>query len=449
MQNDGLSKINNIIFIMIKAVLKVYFKIYRVVAAKRLSRKDVQEIWIHADLACVLTTAILMWAYAFLAYFTIDHPLPGLVGFGASTIHLVSPLLYRITSNRYFVTNVYLFAGIIHQATFAFFTGGHGSPVLIWLGILPMLAGLCSGAKGILHWATITTSVVAVFFAAAFQGFVYPELITPTGMLVAQLLICFGWIFISSTVIFVFIKLIQGSQNQLEKKNVNIQHLVNVLTHDITNSISVIKWICELFEEHQKLDEEAKAFVKKGQIHSDNIVDVISSVREIYTCELNETELPVETVNLHKLWGDLSNLYGEKLKAKQIELEFVGAPEDVQVRTNEKIFAHQVLGNILSNAIKFSLPGSKIRFKVERTADSVLISIQDFGIGIPNDIAQNIYKLDRKASRLGTSGEEGTGFGIPIAKAFTEKLGGTLYFESNALAEVGLSGTTFFIKFDL
>lgn len=79
-----------------------------------------------------LLTAPLMWAYAFLAYHTIASPWPMRVGFAASIIHLLAPLLLRLRMRPGAISFFTLGSGLAHQATFSFFTGGFSSPIIVW-----------------------------------------------------------------------------------------------------------------------------------------------------------------------------------------------------------------------------------------------------------------------------------------------------------------------------
>ena len=148
---------------MVNLFLRAYKGLYQFVARDRIEKKDLPERYIHTHLVCVLATGILMWSYALVAYFTISDPIPGIVGFIASAVHLLSPLLYRLNNNKFLNTNIFLASGIVHQATFGFYCGGFESNIIVWFGILPMLAGLICGRKGIITWLTISTFVLIGF----------------------------------------------------------------------------------------------------------------------------------------------------------------------------------------------------------------------------------------------------------------------------------------------
>src|SRR5690606_26458780 len=104
------------------------------------------------------------WGYGFLAYFTISSPIPWIVGFLCSFIHLLSPILFRVTKNTFLITNIALMAGVTHQGTYTYYTGGFMSHILIWYGLIPVLGGLVAGPRGGILWFFITTFISLCFF---------------------------------------------------------------------------------------------------------------------------------------------------------------------------------------------------------------------------------------------------------------------------------------------
>ena len=104
-------------------------------------------------------------------------------------------------------------------------------------------------------------------------------------------------------------------------------------------------------------------------------------------------------------------------------------PETVPpVRGNEDRLG-QVLINLLHNAVKFSPDGGEVVVRVEATAEDVIVSVEDHGIGIPKAdqarIFERFYKAD-KARRRGA----GTGLGLAIARHVVEAHGGRIRVES-------------------
>jgi signal transduction histidine kinase len=91
----------------------------------------------------------------------------------------------------------------------------------------------------------------------------------------------------------------------------------------------------------------------------------------------------------------------------------------------------QVLANLMSNAAKFSQPGSRVEIAATRPhAGHLRISVTDFGAGIPQAFKARIFQPFSQSDSSDTRAKGGTGLGLTISKAIVEKHGGQLSFDS-------------------
>lgn len=104
----------------------------------------------------------------------------------------------------------------------------------------------------------------------------------------------------------------------------------------------------------------------------------------------------------------------------------------------------QVLLNLLSNAIKYSPPEIPVRLSYNKRGDSVRISVQDQGPGVPEAFRQRIFQKFAQADSSATRAKGGTGLGLAIAKELMEAMHGSVGFDSTPG-----QGSTFFIDLPL
>ncbi len=104
-------------------------------------------------------------------------------------------------------------------------------------------------------------------------------------------------------------------------------------------------------------------------------------------------------------------------------------PEETRVYADSNLF-HEVLLNLVSNAIKYSNAGGEVTIFVppEKTAT---IAVKDIGTGVNENVLPDIFKQEVKTSTPGTKGEQGTGFGLPLSHDIMKAHGGTLTVESS------------------
>jgi hypothetical protein len=104
----------------------------------------------------------------------------------------------------------------------------------------------------------------------------------------------------------------------------------------------------------------------------------------------------------------------------------------------------QVLSNLMSNAQKFSNPGSIITVQVAGDDAQAVVSVQDQGQGIPADELDKLFKPFSRTTVKSTSGEKSSGLGLAIARRIATEHSGKLWVES----AVG-QGTTFYLALPL
>jgi signal transduction histidine kinase len=101
----------------------------------------------------------------------------------------------------------------------------------------------------------------------------------------------------------------------------------------------------------------------------------------------------------------------------------------------------RVVSNLIANAIKFSPTGAIINVVMKVDAGHVLIAVEDYGIGVPEEMKDKIFDMYTEAKRPGTAGEQPFGLGLAISKQIVEAHNGRIWFVSRPG-----NGTTFFVQ---
>jgi len=132
-------------------------------------------------------------------------------------------------------------------------------------------------------------------------------------------------------------------------------------------------------------------------------------------------------VNCWTMAEEMIDRMGEISIAKQIKV-INDIPLGWNMNSDQGLLA-EVLHNILSNAIKYSNPGSQVKVGMGfRGAPAIVV--EDSGMGIGPELAGNLFTADPRNRRKGTSGEKGLGIGLSLAMEIMKALGGEIVFES-------------------
>ena len=432
---------------MLNFINTYYIKLYTYVSKIRIEANDTLEWKIHAHLIIVLTTSTLMWAYAVLAQISISHPTPMIVGYTASFIHLLSPLLFRFSNNVFLITNILVGTGLIHQATFAYYTGGFTSNILIWLSILPMIAGIICGKKGIALWSFLSAFIVSLYLIMEKSGFTFPHLITDDGLIISQALLTFGWIFLNSIIILVYIMLVEKNEKSLEQANNAKSEFLANMSHELRTPLNAIIGYSELVTEELKDSSNNSSIKDIDRIHSAglHLLDLINDILDLSKIEAGKIELNYENVNIIELITESVTLI-QPLISKNHNILDTHYSRDIGYISTDKTKLKQILYNLLSNAAKFTENG-KIDLNIYKefsNSDVLVISVRDTGIGIAEEHLNKIFHKFTQTDSSRRSIIEGTGLGLSISKSYCEMLGGKITVKSKPD-----NGTTFTVELPL
>lgn len=214
--------------------------------------------------------------------------------------------------------------------------------------------------------------------------------------------------------------------------------LLRVLCHDLVNPI---------FAAHSLLDLK----LSLGKPIDDSIgrrvanccksgLDIITHVREESSLVKTNKQFKSETVQIADAFAEAKSTLNERLEKKNIQFN-ITVEDGLQIEIKRVVLVHNILNNLLTNAIKFSNEGNPIDITAQKSTqagqDFCIIQIRDYGIGMPEEILRNVFKDSAKTSRKGTGNEAGTGFGMPLVKRYVEKSGGAITITSNEAQEGG------------
>jgi signal transduction histidine kinase len=218
------------------------------------------------------------------------------------------------------------------------------------------------------------------------------------------------------------------------------ENVLAVVSHDLKNPLGSIIMANGLMAEH--LDEEGPSVAplrRHTQIiqrSTDRMDRLITDLLDLASLDAGHLSMDRKPVDLAAILLEASDTHAAFAKTKGVrlipELE-PGLPPVVCDR--ERI--HQVLTNLVSNALKFTPEGGSITLQVERASGMARISVVDTGTGIKPEHLGQLFERFWQASK---TARVGTGLGLSIARGIVEAHGGKMWVES----QLGVGSKFFF-----
>ena len=225
---------------------------------------------------------------------------------------------------------------------------------------------------------------------------------------------------------------------KLKKMNETKDKFLSLISHDLKSPFNSMMGYTEILK--NEIDdlskEERDIFIGSIYESTRHIYNLLNDLLEFSRFYLGMIKIEPRAINIRKLVDDNIEFLSNAARQKGISLKNC-INRDFMVLAEEDMIS-SVLRNLITNSIKFTASGGKIKISAEPDQDHLDISVSDNGIGMDKATMETLFDIVSKKSKPGTHEEEGTGLGLILAKEFVEKNGGQISVES----EPG-KGTTF------
>lgn len=229
-------------------------------------------------------------------------------------------------------------------------------------------------------------------------------------------------------------------QRELARKNAELvrlneqkNRLLGMAAHDLRTPLAVIRSYSEFLRDEaaDALDAEQREFVNAILDASRFMLAIVNDLLDVAGFEAGVLRLELEETDLVGLLHDNLALNRVLATRKGVALE-LDAPRDALPIAVDARKIHQVLNNLLGNAVKFSPPGGTVRVRLAAGGDAARVTVSDQGAGIAADDLPHIFQPFGRARRPGTSGEPSTGLGLAIVRRIIEGHGGQVSVSSES-----------------
>jgi PAS domain S-box-containing protein len=207
-----------------------------------------------------------------------------------------------------------------------------------------------------------------------------------------------------------------------EEQAVRKDEFLAVLAHELRNPLAAITLAsAQLTRRVGPADERmarAAETVKSHTIQLTRLVDDLIDVSRVYHGKI---ALDLKVVELTELVANAVSTVQPLLRRKRHLLSVDRDPEPLWLKA-DPLRLQQVLVNLLDNAAKYTPEGERIEVRMRRSGGRAVVTVRDFGIGIPPDLIDHIFGLFEQ----GTGSASGLGIGLTLVRELVKMHGGTV-----------------------
>jgi len=222
----------------------------------------------------------------------------------------------------------------------------------------------------------------------------------------------------------------------LARANRSRKQMTADIAHDLRNPLTVLSGYLESLQDGKlKPTPERFAVMQAEVTHLQRLVE---DLRTLSLADAGELKLHLEPTSIPELLARVAEAYRHQAEQQQIKLKVEIEPNLPEINLDPARM-EQVLGNLVSNALRYTAVDGEIRLEAKQLNGSLSVNVIDNGSGIPADILPHIFERSYRGDES-RSGNE-SGLGLAIAKSIVELHGGSIKVESDG------NGSEFFITF--
>lgn len=238
----------------------------------------------------------------------------------------------------------------------------------------------------------------------------------------------------------------------LEKKNVAEQtakvkeEFLSTMSHEIRTPLNAVISIASLLEKTENTEESM--LIETLNFSAKNLLNIINDILDFSKLESGKIYLDKSPLSLEELTTNIIQVYGGLAKEKGVDLtlEFDKTVSGFHYVDETKL--SQILGNLVSNAIKFTDKG-EVKLKITKqglkeNSDVIRFSIEDTGCGISEEFKHQLFESFSQSNATYTKNKKGSGLGLAIVKKLVNLHESEIYVEST-LDE----GSTFYFDIEM
>lgn len=223
--------------------------------------------------------------------------------------------------------------------------------------------------------------------------------------------------------------LIHQKNEELERLNQLKNKLFSIIAHDVRSPLNNLAGVLSLIGQGVLEHDEVQLITGKLTNNVKETTNFLDNLLIWSRSQMNGIRMDLRELEMFQLANETMEVFRFQCEEKKLTLKNE-VSENIFVYADREMIK-MVLRNLVSNAIKFSIPGGLILIKGSAKAedDFAIISVSDEGIGVKKEFQDKLFGVDNY-STVGTMDEKGSGIGLMLCRDFVERNGGKIWMES-------------------
>lgn len=223
---------------------------------------------------------------------------------------------------------------------------------------------------------------------------------------------------------------LQAAESKSRETEASHKHLVANIAHDMRTPLTSVLGYLEVLQLDKQLSsEERNEFARIAYQKAKSMYEQLESFFQLAKLEANDLKLEAVSMNITRIFKEM--LVGSYPSFQELGIEpVIEIPMQTIEIISDPVAIERIIGNLLSNALKYGASRGKIGASLEEWGDSVRLEIWDNGPGISEENLSQIFERMYTVEPSRSFGSRGSGLGLTIARHLAHQLGGELQAHS-------------------
>lgn len=336
----------------------------------------------------------------------------------------------------------------------AYYSGGVASPVMVWMGVVPILPLFTVSRRWSYFWLIASFISIISIYSAQLHGYV-PLLENQSLHQLALSAIMISGLCITQIILVVtydsanvqsirHVKRKNETLNKLsqdlQQANMHKDRFLATVSHEMRTPLNAIMGYLELLRTTDDMPTIATSYVQGAQNSAAHLLTVINDLLDYSQIRQGKLVFTPQTVDLRQVLKETHQTLAPKAAGQDLDYVLDIDPNLPQwIRIDPHRFT-QIFLNLLGNALKFTVSGgitTRVNFQLSNpqlNEGQLILQIQDTGIGIPSESIERIFEpfvqLETQNDLASDNSLRGNGLGLAITQSLIKNLGGMITIQS-------------------
>ncbi|MFI5265166.1 MAG: sensor histidine kinase [Candidatus Levyibacteriota bacterium] len=204
---------------------------------------------------------------------------------------------------------------------------------------------------------------------------------------------------------------------------------ISLASHQLRTPLGIMKWYLEALTKDvwlKKAPQTVQDYIEQLRKSNERVLNLVHDMLSISRIDSGKVKNTPQPINIPAVIQDIIKQLQIVARKKNVDLSIVIKPKSLPKISIDTLQFHEVIENLVANAIEYNATGGKVDVIVDVVKNSLTVTVQDTGIGISQQDQKKLFTRFFRSEKAVSQNPEGSGLGLYVVKSYVESWGGNI-----------------------